>query len=166
MDRRRLAVGLLATLLLTGCGGGDDEGAKPDDDRSVEAPAGSPDGVGHISAADEHAIKKNLTAWFLEPRCDLATDEYLIRVTPFADEDATVEEACDQWTKGFVKPSYDEDDIVYSNLRGSGDRATIEVGSAFANVTTVYEMTFVEGMWKVSGDDFNDDDLRPLAEVA
>ena len=36
---------------------------------------------------------------------------------------------------------------------------TVEVGSAFVNVTTVYEMTFVEGTWKVSGDDFNDDDL-------
>jgi hypothetical protein len=143
---------------MTGCGDGDGE-EKGSDDPTSEAPAGSPDGVGDISPADQYTIEQNLTAWFLEPRCDLATDEYLLRITPFSEEDTSVEEACDQWTKGFVTPSYDEDDIIYSNLQGEGDRATVEVGSAFADVTTVYEMTFVEGTWKVSGDDFNDDDL-------
>lgn len=163
--RRLLAAALLAPVFLAGCGGSDssdsDEAGRAGkaEEASSPEPSGTPDGVGDVSASDEHTIKDNLTAWLLAPRCDLATDDYLIRLTPFADEDTTADEACDQWTNGFVKPAFGADDILFSNLEGAADRATIEVGSEYINVTTTYEMTFVDGTWKVSGDDFTDDDL-------
>lgn len=163
MDTRLLAAVALL-LVVTGCGGSDDDGGDRDTkagatESTSAAPAGSPDGVGEISAADEQVIKANLTAWFLDPRCDLATEEYLIDLDIFADEETTVDEACASWTKNFVTPQYAADDIVYSDLQGEGDRATIMVGSEFVDITTLYELTFVDGNWLLSGDEYTTDGL-------
>ncbi len=155
---RLIVLGLLAPLALAGCGDGDGEdesGTAP----AETAPSGTPDGVGDLSPADEHAIEQAITGWLLAPRCDLATDDYLLRISLFADDDTTPDEACRQWTDAFVTPQYDADDIELTHLAGEGDRATIEVGSALIDITTVYELTFTDGAWKVSGDDFTDDDL-------
>ena len=141
--RRGLAAVLAVPLLLTGCG--DDEPSDGSDQPAEETTA-APSG-------DEAAIQDTITAFILEPRCDLATDDYLVVLS--LDETKTPEEACEQWESLFIEPSYDADDIVYSNLEITGDTATIEVGSEYINITTLYQLTRVNGTWLVSGDDFN-----------
>lgn len=142
----RLALASLALtipVLLAGCG--DDEPSSGSDAPAAEG-SDAPTG-------DEAAIEETMTAFILEPRCDLATDDYLVLLS--LDETKTPQEACEQWEALFVEPSYTADDIVYSNLEISGDTATIEVGSEYINITTLYQLTRVDGTWLVSGDDFN-----------
>lgn len=143
--RRGIATALALPLLLAGCG--DDESSGGSD-----APAGE---TSDALTGDEAAIQETMTAFILEPRCDLATDAYLVQLS--LDDEKTPEEACEQWESYFVEPAYDADDIVYTNLRIDGDTATIEVGSEHINITTLYQLTRVDGTWLVSGDDFNSD---------
>ncbi len=151
MKRGLVTTALLLPLLLAGCGDDGDSGG--DDDTS--GAGGSSDGPAPDS--DEAAIEETIVAFLLEPRCDLATDDYLVELA-FAD-DATPEEGCEYWTSVFVEPVYDEDDILLTNVEIEGDVATLEVGSEYVNITTVYELTKVDGTWLVSGDEYNSDDL-------
>lgn len=143
--RRGLAAALAVPLLLAGCG--DDEPSGGSDGPAAET-SDAPTG-------DEAAIQETMTAFILEPRCDLATPDYLVVLS--LDDEKTPAEACEQWESFFVEPSFDADDIVYSNLEITGDTATIEVGSELINITTLYQLTKVDGTWLVSGDDFNSD---------
>lgn len=143
--RHVLATALAVPLLLAGCG--DDEPSGGSDAPAAEA-SDAPTG-------DEAAIQETMTAFIMEPRCDLATDAYLVQLS--LDDEKTPAEACEQWESFFVEPAYDADAIVYSNLEITGDTATVEVGSDFINITTLYQLTKVDGTWLVSGDDFNSD---------
>lgn len=149
MRRGFITAALLVPLLLTGCG---DDGDDDDRDTTSEGGSGEP-----APDTDEAAIEETMVAFLLEPRCDLATDEYLVELA-FID-DVTPEEACEQWTDGFIDPVYDEDDILLTNLEIDDDVATIEVGSEYVNITTLYELTRVDGTWLLSGDEYNSDDL-------
>jgi len=148
--RRVVATALALPLLLAGCG--DDEPAGP-------AAAGRDDdpGTGAVDepVGDEAAVEETMTAFLLEPRCDLATEAY--SVTHSLDDEMTPAEACEQWESFFVEPAYDADDIVYTDLVVDGDTATVEVGSDYVNLTTLYQLTRVDGTWLVSGDEFNSD---------
>jgi hypothetical protein len=143
--RPLLATALALPLLMTGCGGdGSGDGSEPPAEESPAAPVG-----------DEGAIQETMTSFLLEPRCDLATDDYLVQLS--LDEEMTPVEACEQFESFFVEPSYDADDILYSGLAIDGDVATIEVGSELVDITTLYQLTRVDGTWLVSGDEFNSD---------
>ena len=154
MRMRTCAAATILPLLLAGCGSSDE----PKADTSPSVPEGTPDGVGDISEADEYAIEQTMTDWFFAPRCDLATDAYLIRLMLFDDEDSTVEEACDELKQNFIEPQYDADDIVYSDLEGEAASASITVGSELANITTTYQLVFEDGTWKISADEYHKDD--------
>lgn len=140
--RRGIATALALPLLLTGCGDDESSGGS---DAPAEETSAAPTG-------DEAAIQETMTAFILEPRCDLATDAYLVQLS--LDDEKTPAEACEQWESLFIEPAYDADDIVYSNLEITGDTATIEVGSDYINITTLYQLTKVDDTWLVSGDDF------------
>ena len=142
--RRCLAAALALPVLLGGCGDDSAGGG----DAPAEETEGGPSG-------DEAEVQETLTAFLLEPRCDLATDDYLIELS--LDDTMTPAEACDQWESFFVEPSYGADDIVYSDFTSTGDTATIAVGSEYVNLSTLYELTLVDGSWLVSGDEFNSD---------
>lgn len=148
--RHVVATALALPLLLAGCG--DDEPAGP-------AAAGRDDdpGTGSVDepVGDEAAVEETMTAFLLEPRCDLATEDYLVTLS--LDDEMTPAEACEQWESFFVEPAYDADDIVYTDLVVDRDTATVEVGSDYVNLTTLYQLTRVDGTWLVSGDEFNSD---------
>ena len=79
--RRFLATALALPLLLSGCGDdGSGEGSDAPAEESSEAPVG-----------DEGAIQETMTSFLLEPRCDLATDDYLVQLS--LDEEMTPVEA-------------------------------------------------------------------------
>lgn len=141
--RRSLAAAIAVPLLLTGCGDDDPAGGA---DAPAEEAADGPTG-------DEAAVQETLTAFLLEARCDLATDAYLVELS--LDDEMTPAEACEQWESFFVEPAYTADDILYSDFALSGNTATIAVGSEYINITTLYQLTNVDGTWLVSGDEFN-----------
>ncbi len=145
MKRAHAAVVLTLPVLLAGCG----------DDEDVKGGSGADTSMEPTS--DAEAIEQTMTAFLLEPRCDLATEEYLVALS--LDDENTPEEACEQWETLFIDPVYSADDIVYSDLTITGDVATVAVGSEHVNITTLYELTRVDGTWLISGDEYNSDDL-------
>ncbi len=152
MNRTRLAAALLVPLLVTACGDGDDDAS---DDEETSTDGGTP---------EEEAIRDTLVQSLLDPRCDLLTDDYLLKTSVFGAE--TVEEACEERLQGWVEPQYDEDDIVVSDIEVTGDTATAVIGDDFTNVTTTYELTMVDSGWLVSCDEYNCDDLETSPEVS
>lgn len=151
------AVCLLVSLLVTACSG--------DSDNESDANSAAPETSASATlSADQEAVKEVLVQSLLDPRCDLMTDDYLVKLSVFGD--ATPDEACEQWKNGWVEPQFGEDDIIVSDIEVNGDVATAVVGSDYINVTTTYQLTRVDGSWKVSCDDFTCDDLQPSAEVS
>jgi len=176
MKRAIGAAALVLPLLLTGCGGDDaggSDGTRATDDTSSSTTADATPsetgaetgttgtteagGTGPITDDDRAAIESTLVDFFLEPRCDLATGDYLVELSILGAEKP--DEACDQWTEYWVEPAYDADDVVVSDITGSDGVATAEVGSEYVNITTVYELTQVDGKWLVSCDEITCDHL-------
>ena len=172
MRFRLVIAAAVAPFLLAACGGSDDTGADgssspttssaaPSDTASSTAPTTTEptEPTESTSSAapadDETAIEQTLTDFLLAPRCDLATDDYLIKRSVFGD--ANAKKACQELKDTFVQPQFTADDIVYSNLKITGDTATVEVGSKLINITTKYQLTKVDGTWLVSGDEYNSD---------
>ncbi|GAA4822097.1 hypothetical protein ACFQ0K_15520 [Nocardioides caeni] len=160
MDRRLLAA-LVLPLALTACG--DDSRSSDDrtsDDATTTGPAGAPEAAGDLTDQDAAAIEETILDFLLTGECDLATDDYLRDIALFADDDATRDEACGQWEDVFSEPLFTADDVVLSELSGEDGVATILVGSDIApDITTLYQLTLVDGAWLVSGDEYNTDGL-------
>lgn len=160
MQLRLLIAAAAAPFLLAACGGNDDSAdretpAPEQSSTATESPSDSTESPTDSAGDDEAAIEETMTAFLLEPRCDLATDEYLTERSLFDEKDPA--KACDELEASFVEPQFTADDIVYSDLEIKGDVATIEVGSDLINITTEYELTKVDGTWLVSGDEYNSD---------
>jgi cytoskeletal protein RodZ len=170
MRFRLVIAAAVAPFLLAACGGSDDNSADdsstptsssatPSDATSSSAPTDSTEPTDSTTSAapadDEAAIEQTLTDFLLAPRCDLATDDYLIKRSLFGDSNA--KKACQELEDTFIQPQFTADDIVYSDLKITGDTATVEVGSKLINITTKYQLTKVDGTWLVSGDEYNSD---------
>lgn len=140
---------LLIPLLLASCS---DDGDDGDGGGDQPSPTES-------LTSDQAAVKETLVESLLDPRCDLLTDDYLVKLSLFGD--ATPEEACAQRQQAWVEPVFDEEDIIVSDIQVDGSTATAVVGSDYVNVTTTYQLTLVGDEWKVSCDDFTCDDLEP-----
>jgi hypothetical protein len=173
MRIRLVIAAAVAPFLLAACGGSDDKADEPSTPSPTSSSAAPTDATDTASSApestdatgsptdttapadDETAIEQTLTAFLLAPRCDLATEDYLIKRSLFGD--ANAKKACQELEDSFVQPQFTADDIVYSNLKITGDKATVEVGSKLINITTKYQLTKVDGTWLVSGDEYNSD---------
>ncbi|GAA3835492.1 hypothetical protein [Nocardioides panacisoli] len=164
MRFRLVLAAAVAPFLLAACGGSDDNGADDSSSpttssaatsTSTDATEPSESTSPAAPADDETAIEQTLTDFLLAPRCDLATDDYLIQRSLFGD--ANAKKACQELEDTFVQPQFTADDILYTNLEITGDTATVEVGSKLINITTKYQLTKVDGTWLVSGDEYNSD---------
>jgi len=149
MMRRLLTAALVLPLLLSACGEGDDQDGAGTDPTAAGAEAES---------SDHAAVEDTIVAWLLEGDCDLATDEYLAEIAWILDE-PTREEACEYYESTFVEPLYTEEDILISDVEVADGVATLEIGSEWIDITTLYELTQVDGSWLVSCDDFTCDRL-------
>lgn len=167
---RRCLAALVLPLALTACSN-DDSSSDADDTPATagdgptsggSTPTGSTDGsAGELTAEDEAAIDATLKEFLVSGECDLTTDDYLREIAILAGEGATRDELCASWEQTFSEPLYTEDDVLLSELQGSDDVATVEVGSEFApDVTILYELSNVDGTWLVSGDAISSDHLR------
>ncbi|UMG92560.1 hypothetical protein [Nocardioides sp. TF02-7] len=155
MKLRLLAPVLALPLVLTACG--DDGGDEPAG-AARETAEGAPDEAEPTS--EEAEIRDTLVAFTLEPRCDLATDDYLVERALLAETPA---EACTELEDFFVEPAFEADDIAVTDIVVEGDVATAELGSdpdyVETNISVTYELMRVDGTWRVSGDSFTSDDL-------
>jgi hypothetical protein len=166
---RRFIAALLLPFALTACGNDDKPAATQDPTSEAppasDSPSGAPsDGTtdvvaGDLDAADQAAIGTTIREFLVTGDCDLATTEYLRSIALFADETTPREEACKSWEGVFSKPLFTQDDVQLTELRGENGVATVKVGSKLANITTLYQLTKVDGTWLVSGDEFNTDGL-------
>ncbi|GAA3683903.1 hypothetical protein GCM10022237_48150 [Nocardioides ginsengisoli] len=172
---RRFIAALVLPFALTACGSDDKPAAtqEPTSEAPSEAPSEatseatseSPSTVetevvaGDLSAADQAAISTTIREFLVTGDCDLATTEYLRSIALFADESTPREEACTSWESVFSKPLFTQDDVQLTELQGENGVATVKVGSKLANITTLYQLTEVDGTWLVSGDEFNTDGL-------
>lgn len=105
-------------------------------------------------------IEDTVREFLVSGDCDLATDDYLRDISLFADDDATREEACADWENVFSKPLFTKEDVVLTELQGSDGVATVLVGSELVpDLTTLYQLTLVDGTWLISGDAYNTDGL-------
>ena len=161
MDRRLIAA-LVLPFALTACGN-DDKPAATADPTST-SPSTSPSTevevvAGDLDPAAQAEISTTIREFLVTGDCDLATTEYLRSIALFADESTPREEACSSWESVFSKPLFTQDDVQLTELQGEDGVATVKVGSKLANITTLYQLTEVDGTWLVSGDEFNTDGL-------
>lgn len=169
MSRRYLAA-LVLPLALTACGNDDpsdeaDDAPTPASDGPTAGGSTPTDGTGgsagDLTAADEAAIDEALKEFLVTGDCDLATDDYLRDIAVLAGEGASREELCASWEQTFSKPLFTKDEVLLTDLEGSGGVATVEVGSEVApDLTILYELSQVDGAWLVSGDAISSDHLR------
>ena len=137
---------LLPALLLAGCG--DDEGGG--DDGSSPSEAASNPG-GSLSAEDGAAIEETLKTWLTEGGCENMTDAFLEDQT-FNDDP---EEACESFENLFSEPAYTAGDVIVSDIKGDGDRASAVVSDDFSNVSTTFQLRNEDGKWKIDSADIN-----------
>ena len=147
MTRRILISVLVLPFLLTACGDDDSTGAGSGDSSGQESERLSP---------EQEAVREVLVQSFLDPSCELLTEEYLVAKALYSE---TAEKACDEHQQTWVEPQYDEDDINVSDIEIIGDVATAIIGSDNTNITTVYELKQIDGSWLVSCEDFTCDHL-------
>lgn len=160
---RRFLAALLLLLALAGCSNGDEPAADDTGDNPTAATTTGTtgdDGSDGISAADRTAIEETAREFLVTGDCDLATIEYLRDISLFAEDDATRVEACAAWEKVYSKPLFSKEDVLLTDLSVSNGVATVKVGSEIApKITTLYQITLVDGVWLISGDEYNTDGL-------
>lgn len=155
------AVAAVTALLVAGCGGADDIAGQPSaspDETTQTGPASPPpepsatdtsrSTTGAAPADDVAAIENVLITWDLEGGCQYMTDGFLEDLTFTSDR----EEACTAFEQSFIEKQYTADDLVITDVKVSGDKATADFGSTIASVTLTYKLVREGGSWKI--DDF------------
>jgi ABC-type glycerol-3-phosphate transport system substrate-binding protein len=115
-------------LAAAGCGGGDEENGAP--------------------AGDQEAVEEVVKKWLLEGGCERMTDKFLeAQLLGLGDNR---QERCDLFEKQHTKPQYGEDQIKITEVRVSGTRASLVVGSDNApDITSKYELVKTGGRWLI-----------------
>ena len=140
--RRVLPLLFVLALLLAGCGG-DDDGSSPSE------AASNPGGT--LTAEDGAAIEDTLKTWLTEGGCENMTDSFLEDQT-FNDDP---QEACESFEDLFTEPAYSADDVIVSDIKGSGDRASAVVSDEISNIETTFQLRNEDGKWKIDSADIN-----------
>ena len=139
-----IALALSVAFIAGGCGGDDGDGS------GAPSEAASDPG-GTLTAEDGAEIEDTLKTWLTEGGCDKMTDAFLEDQT-FIDDP---EEACEAFENLFTEPAYSADDVIVSDITGSGDRASAVVSDDVSNVETTFQLRNEDGEWKIDSADIN-----------
>ena len=124
--RTLAAIAIALALAAAGCGGDDEGGGSGD--------AGSP----------EQVVKR----WMLEGDCDLMTDRFL--EAQLLGLGKARQDRCELFEKQHTKPRYGEDEIQITDVKVSGDRASLVVGSENApDIKSKYDLVRAGGRWRI-----------------
>ena len=149
--RRALALFLLLGSIAAGCGGDDStdgSGGGGGSDPTSEA-AANPGGT--LTPSDGEEIVDVLRTWTLEGGCEYMTDSFLEDQT-FIDDPA---EACEVHESTHEEPAYSADDVIVTDIKGTGDRASAVISDDFSNVETTFQLRKEDGAWKIDSADIN-----------
>ena len=150
--RRAFALLLLLALIGAGCGG-DDEGSGTGSGGSEGGSAGeaAADPGGTLTPEDGAEIEDVLKTWTIEGGCEYMTDQFLEDQT-FIDDP---EQACEVHESTHEDPLFSADDVIVSDIKGNGDRASAVISDDFSNVETTYGLLNEGGQWKINSFDIN-----------
>jgi hypothetical protein len=127
----KLLTAILIALALVAAGCGDDGG-----------------GDGSKPAGDQAAVQDVVKKWLLEGGCERMTDKFLEDQLLGLGDDR--QERCELFQKQHTKPQYGEDEIKITEVRVSGTRASLVVGSDNApDITSKYELVKTGGQWRI-----------------
>jgi hypothetical protein len=159
----KLLSALLIGLALIAAGCGDDENDEPDQPaqqpnttQTEPAPTTTetqPEPApAEASEEDEEAVQDVVKKWLLEGGCERMTDKFL--------EDQLLglgdnrKERCDLFEKQRTKPQYGEDQIKISEVKVTGTKASLVVGSDNApDITSKYELVKTGEQWQIDSAD-------------
>jgi hypothetical protein len=153
---------LLIGLALVAAGCGDDENDEPEQPAQTtqtqppttteaEPPTTTEAEPAESSPEDEKAVQDVVTKWLLEGGCERMTDKFL--------EDQLIglgdnrKERCDLFEKQFTKPQYTEDQIKISDVKVTGTKATLVVGSEGVNIESKYSLVKTGDEWQIDSAD-------------
>ncbi|MDQ3936122.1 MAG: hypothetical protein M3340_15980 [Actinomycetota bacterium] len=126
--RTLTAILIALALAAAGCGG-DDEGGG---------------GGGGGPASPEQVVKR----WMLEGECDLMTDKFL--EAQLLGLGKGRQDRCELFEKQHTKPQYGEDDIQITDVKVTGNRASLVVGSENApDIKSKYDLVKAGGQWRI-----------------
>ena len=124
------AILVALALLAAGCGGDDGDGGGA--------------GGGSAEAAVEDVVKK----WLIEGGCERMTDKFL--------EDQLLglgdnrQQRCELFEKQHQKPQYSEDQIQVTDVKVTGRKASLVVGSANApDIKSTYQLVKKGEQWQI-----------------
>ena len=124
------AILVALALLAAGCGGDDGDGGGA--------------GGGSAEAAVEDVVKK----WLIEGGCERMTDKFL--------EDQLLglgdnrQQRCELFEKQHQKPQYSKDQIQVTDVKVTGRKASLVVGSANApDIKSTYQLVKKVEQWQI-----------------
>ncbi len=125
-----------------------DEQASEPTSAAVAAETDEP--AGDLTPEDAATIEQLLKTWDMEGGCELMTDKFLEDQT-FSSDRKT---GCALHEQSVVPKQYTEDDILISNVRGTGEKAKATLGSTISDLTVTFTLVNVDGSWLIDGVDF------------
>jgi hypothetical protein len=147
------AILIALSLVAAGCGDDDkDEPAKPAQTSTEEVPAitrtETEPAPAEASAEDEEAVQDVVKKWLIEGGCERMTDRFLeSQLLGLGDNR---KERCDLFQKQHTKPQYGEDQIKITDVKVTGTKASLVVGSDNApDITSKYELVKTGGRWQI-----------------
>ena len=155
----KLLTAILVALALVAAGCGDDENDEPDQPAQTQTQETAPEATApetttapeepaESSPEDEEAVQDTVKKWLIEGGCDRMTDKFL--------EDQLLglgdnrKERCDLFEKQHQKPQYGEDQIQISEVKVTGTKASLVVGSANApDIKSEYQLVKTGEQWQI-----------------
>jgi hypothetical protein len=143
-------------LAVAGCG---------DDDDSKDEPAGTTTAQTTTEAQppttteaepppaeateeDKKAVEEAVVDWTFEGKCELMTDKFLEDQLLGLGE--TREERCDLFEKQHQKPQYSEDQMKITDVKVTGNKASLVVGSDIApDIKSKYDLVKTGDQWQI-----------------
>ena len=141
-------------LIAVGCGD-DDSGAGAE--RSAGSDGGDPTSEaaanpgGTLTPEDGAEIVDVLRTWTIEGGCQYMTDDFLEDQTFISDPQM----ACETHESTHEQPLFSAEDVIVSDIKGNGDRASAVISDDFSNVETTFGLRHEDGAWKIDSADIN-----------